>query len=370
LKNYKLSKKIKTCNNNCIFCFVKQLPKNLRSSLYVKDDDYMLSYMYGNFITLTNVTADDLNKIIKYRLEPLYISVHSMNENIRTIIFGNKKNMSGLDNLKILDRNGIKTNIQIVLCHGINDGNNLADTLFILLNDLKNMLSIGIVPVGITGFNNNYNLKPYKRKSALRIIDYVNNFKKDYKSVKDSDNIYLSDEFYILAGVDFPEYEYYGNFYQIENGIGKSTDFLKQVEDYLKYDHIPIPGKFNKNRKYILIVTSEYGEAIISNALKIILEKFNNIGEKIVSYIKILEIENKFFGGNIKITGLLSGKDIISKLSKEDMGIYEKILIPSSIFNEENLTIDNYARKDIEIISNKIKIISEKGTSFIKELTF
>jgi len=367
LKNYKLPKKIKTCKNDCIFCFIKQLPKNLRSSLYIKDDDYILSYTYGNFITLTNITKEDLNKIIKYRLEPLYISVHSLNEDIRAVIFGNRRNMSGLENLGILDRNGIKTNIQIVLCPGINDGEDLKDTLFTLINDFKNILSIGIVPVGITRFNNNNNLRPYTRKSALRIIKNINSFKKDYRSLKKTHNIYLSDEFYILAVVSFPEYGYYGDFYQIENGIGKSAGFLKQVEDYIKYNYNP--DKSYEGKKYILVITSEYGEVIINHTLNIILKKLSSIGEKIVSYIKILVVENKFFGGNIKITGLLGGKDIISNLSKEKTEIYEKILIPDSIFNEENLTIDNYARKDIEKISSNIKVISEEGLDFIKEVT-
>ena len=368
MKNYKLlSKKIKTCKNNCIFCFIKQLPENLRPSLYVKDDDYLLSFMYGNFITLTNVTEGDLNKIIKYRLEPLYVSVHSLNKDVRRVIFGSKKNISGPENLKVLDKNNIKTNIQIVLCPGINDGRDLTDTLFTLTNDFKSILSIGIVPVGITRFNSNCNLEPYTREGALKVINKVNDFKKDYKSLKKSANIYLSDEFYILAGVVFPEYKYYGDFYQIENGIGKSSVFLKQVDDYIEFNYIP--DKSNSNKRHILIVTSEYGKVIIGATLNIILKKINYTGEKIVSCVKVLEVENKFLGGNIKVTGLLSGEDIRSNLSEEDTETFKKILVPASIFNEENLTIDGFTRKDIEEISSRIKIISENGYSFISEIT-
>ncbi|MEA2016519.1 MAG: DUF512 domain-containing protein, partial [Actinomycetota bacterium] len=153
MNNYRITKNIKTCNNNCIFCFVKQLPRNLRSTLYVKDDDFLLSYMYGNFITLTNIGKKDLERIVRYRLEPLFVSVHSLDREVREVVFGNKKNMKGIENLKFLDKNGIKTNIQIVLCPGINDGNNMRNTLLNLITGYRNIMSIGIVPVGITKYN-------------------------------------------------------------------------------------------------------------------------------------------------------------------------------------------------------------------------
>ncbi len=322
--------------------------------------------MYGNFITLTNILNGDLNKIIKYRLEPLYISVHSLNENVRSKIFGNKKNINGVRNLKILDGNNIKSNVQIVLCPGINDGQDFTDTLTLLLKNFRNIISIGIVPVGITGFNKNDNLKSFTAKGALEIINTVNNFKKEYKKSKEADKIYLSDEFYILAGINFPRYKHYGNFYQIKNGIGKSAEFLRQVNIHLKYNNVP--ERLKKNEINILIVTSEYGKIAIGYALRNIVNNLKGTGKEIISNIKVLEIKNKFFSGNIKVTGLLTGRDIISGLNKEDMYRYEKVIIPDSIFNRDNFTIDNYSQKDIKNISCKIKIISEEGSSFIKEL--
>ncbi len=326
--------------------------------------------MYSNFITLTNVKKEDLDNIVKYRLEPLYISVHSVNENIREIIFGNKKTMCGLENLKFLDENGIKTNIQIVLCPDINDSGSLENTLFALIKNYKNILSIGIVPVGITKYNSNQNLEPYHKKGAIEVINDINNFKESYKSLKKTDIIYLSDEFYILAGISFPGYEYYKNFYQIENGIGKSIHFLKQIKDFLKNDYISsrILGGIKNYKREILLVTSEYGKIVIENALGIVLKKLGDRGKEIVSFLKILKVVNKFLGGNIKITGLLSGRDIISNLKKENMHMYGKILIPNSIFNEENLTIDNYKKQDFEKIDRNIKIIPEDGFSFIREI--
>ncbi len=332
----------------------------------MKDDDYLLSFMYGNFITLTNVTEKDLSKIIKYRLEPLYVSIHSLDKDIRKIIFNNKKNTSGPENLKILDRNNIKTNIQIVLCPGINDGKDLDITLLALISDFKNILSIGIVPVGVTKFNKNSKIRPYTGENALKIINKINDFKKKHRSLKKSVNIFLSDEFYILAGIDFPEYKYYGDFYQIENGIGKSTVFLKEIDEEIKFDQFA--DKSGSDKGPILVVTSEYGKKVIDRSLDNLAKKSKTAGKKIVSCVKVLEVENKFLGGNIKVTGLLSGQDIKSTLCEENTKKFGKILVPAGIFNEENLTIDDFNRKDIEEINGRIKIISEDGHSIIREI--
>jgi putative radical SAM enzyme (TIGR03279 family) len=364
LKDFKVLKEIKTCNNNCIFCFIRQLPKGLRPSLYIKDDDYALSYMYGNFVTLTNVYGDDLNKIIKYKLEPLNVSVHSMDSNIRSIIFDNKKSKKGTDNLKVLDRNGIDTNIQIVLCPGINDGKYLSDTLFLLLSEFDHIRSIGIVPVGLTKFNTDKRLKPCSSKFAQYTIGAVNQFKLKNKTLEAEEKIYLSDEFYILADTRLPAYSYYGDFCQIKNGIGKSTDFLKQVDDYIGYNNI----NHEILRKEVLVVTSEYGKIVLENALNLIGENLNKTGCGEVLHINVLEIKNNFFGGNVKVTGLLTGRDIISQLRKEGMESYEKIIIPDSIFNDDDITIDGYSKNDFIGVSSKIKIISEEGSIFIKEL--
>ena len=328
--------------------------------------------MHGNFVTLTNVNKEDLNKIIKYKLEPLYISVHSLNENIREILFGNKKNICGIENLEFLDKNEVKSNIQIVLCPGINDGKDLENTLFTLINDYKNILSIGIVPVGITKFNKECNLKSYDKKSAVKIINFIDSFKKYNKSLKKAGIIYLSDEFYIIGGIRFPEYNCYGGFYQIENGIGKSIFFLKQIKDFIVNYSTGCAVSVNAgdNTGHTLLLTSEYGEIIIKDALDIVFKKSGNNGKRIVSSIKIMKVTNKSLGGNIKITGLLGGGDIVSNLKRENLEIYSKILIPDCIFNKESFTIDNYTKQDIVKISKNIKIISEDGYSFIKEIFY
>jgi len=361
--------KIRICNNNCIFCFIKQLPKNLRPTLYIKDDDYLQSFVNGNFITLTNIREKDLNKIIKYNLYPLHISLHSFDIKVRNKIFQNKNSISGIKNLKILDNNGIKTNIQIVLCPGINDGKDLEKTLIKLNKNFNNIISIGMVPVGITKYNKCSELKPYNKISASEIINFTNNFNKKYNS----DNIFLSDEFYIIAEKKFPDYNYYKDFFQINNGVGKYIKFLNQIFKFfqVKKKKISINSIDNNNdpfKKCILIITSEYGKYVITETLKIIGKKEKDFNLPANSNLKVIGIKNNFFGGNIKVTGLLSGIDIISNLDKIKITKYSKIIIPDCIFNNDNLTIDNYRKHEIERISNRIKIIPEDGLSFVKEI--
>jgi len=361
--------KIRICNNNCIFCFIEQLPKNLRPTLYIKDDDYLQSFINGNFVTLTNIKKNDLNKIIKYKLYPLHISLHSFDIKIRNKIFQNKNSFSGIKNLKILDNNKIKTNIQIVLCPGINDGKDLENTLIKLTKHFNNIISIGIVPVGITKYNKCSELKPYNKISASEIINFTNNFNKKYNS----DNIFLSDEFYIIAEKKFPDCNYYKGFCQINNGIGKYTNFLNQIFKFFQVNKKKVSinlinNNNNPYKKCILIITSEYGKHLITETLKIIGKKVKDFNLLLNPNLKVISIKNDFFGGNIKVTGLLSGIDIISNLKKIKITKYTKIIIPDCIFNNDNLTIDNYRKNEIERISNRIKIIPEDGLSFVKEI--
>lgn len=359
--------KIKTCKNNCIFCFISQLPKGLRTTLYIKDDDYLESYRHGNFITLTNFNKRDLVKIIKYRIEPLHISLHSFNEKIRNKLFGNIFNIKAIDVLKELDKNKIKTNIQIVLCPGINDGTDIEKTLNCLISDFKNVLSIAIVPVGITKYNKSNDLIGFDKKRSIALINFINNLKIDRKSNKNCKKIFLSDEFYIMAGLDFPDYNSYGQFYQIQNGVGKSADFLKQA--YKWFEKSKVGKNYLKNNGSILVITSEYGEIILKKLLKLIKDKIKSLEKRYnVNNVKILAVKNNFLGGNVKVTGLLTGKDIIQSLKNENLEKFNKILIPESIFNSDGNTLDNITKDAIKSFNRKIKIIKENGLIFTKEI--
>lgn len=379
--------KLRKCKNNCIFCFINQLPKGLRKTLYVKDDDYIESYTNGNFITLTNLEIKDIQKIIKFKIEPLYISIHSFDKKIREILFNFKNsenNEKSLKFFKILDDNRIRTNIQIVLCPGINDGIDLKNTLDILIKNYKNILSIGIVPVGITKFNKSNLLVPYDKVRSLELIKFIENFKKENKKNKNIKKIFLSDEFYILAGKSFPLYSSYGKFLQIQNGIGKVANFLNEVESELKKINISkelekinkidlTVGKCKNFKKY-LIITSEYGFHPIKLAIDKVIKLFNQFNISFLNNInfekniEILPVKNNFFGGNVKVTALLTAVDIVNTLKKTKLNLYDKIFIPSCILNYDTLTLDGYKKDFFIKLSSNIKIIPEDGHSFVNNV--
>jgi len=343
--------RIKRCNNRCIFCFVEQLPPNLRKSLYIKDDDFLLSFMYGNYITLTNLGKKDTERIIKSRLEPLYVSVHSLDSEIRKRIFQTDNHTRGLGNLKKLDDNGISMHAQIVLCPQINDGKNLVDTLYRLTNEYRSIKSVGIVPVGITRYNKNRMLKAVDKKNAQNTIDMVYEFNKKFKTL---DRIFLSDEFYIIAGRSFPAYKSYYMFPQIENGIGKSRNFIAEFKGTAGKNILP-------DTRGVLAVTSEYGQYVFE-VLKSEFQKFS-------LRFKVLAVKNNFLGGNVKVAGLLSGTDIIDRLKNVNLNGFRKILIPDSIFNYQGLTIDGHKKEDIVgKIDGKLIFTGEQAKNLIGEL--
>ncbi len=330
----------------------------MRKSLYVKDDDFLQSYMYGNFITLTNISSRDFGKIIKFKVQPLNVSLHSFDPEIRNIIFGNKTNIKGLKNLIELDKNRIKTNIQIVLCPGINDGKDLENTLNILISNFRAVQSVGIVPVGITKFCKSSLLKPFTKSGAAGIIRFIEKFKGYNANNKNAVKIYLSDEFYLIADKQLPPLQYYGKLYQIKNGIGKSADFLGQFSKAFSKIMNRKPDN-SLYRKKLLVITSEYGKDIIWRAIKIS-GNFLNIEDSKIAGISV--VKNNFLGPNVKVTGLLSGSDIIKQLSSINMKSYDRILIPECIFNPEGLTIDSLDRESIlKNSSGKIFIIPEDG---------
>jgi len=381
---------MKKCRNNCIFCFIEQLPINLRDTLYIKDDDYLESFKYGNFITLTNLSSRDIENILKYSLSPLYVSFHSESPNIREILYGNKNTGKAADILKIFNDNNINVHIQIVLCPKINDGENLIRNLDFLNNNFKNILSVGIVPVGITSYNKNPLLLRFDKNSSKELIETVNNYNQKNKYKK---NVFLSDEFYIMAGTSFPEYKAYGDFVQIENGIGLSRNFVSESESFLKVISKNIKVKESEMNGTAFEASTKYNIKTIENRSKNILiltseyfyETMNTQVEKIKRYIleetlnlnlnlKVNYIKNYFFGGNVKVFGLLTHHDflrwhdhLIAEI-KQEFCEYDKIVMPNIIFNNDGLTLDNKIEKDFLDIYRNIKFIDPDGKSFLKEI--
>jgi len=338
------------------------MPPGLRSSLYIKDDDYIQSFLFGNFITLTNIDRDDIKSMISHMMQPLYISIHSMDPAVRKKIFGIDDSMKSLEYLGILDNAGIQTHIQIVLMPGINDGKDLKHTIETLIFRHKNIQSIGIVPVGMTRYNKNTELRAVNKKDAEKAIYLLGSMSCKYGEQL-SGKVFLSDEFYLLSGTEMPSYESYGNFSQINNGIGKSSDLLYEVKVYSgqKRSYKPVP----RAGKSILIITSEYGRIIMEQALEIIYaSKKDDLLYNDTSF-EIITVKNFFFGGNVKVTGLLTGADILNNIDSRTIRPYSSVIIPGSIFNDDGLTLDGYTRDDFLSMGENIWITGEDGKSLV-----
>lgn len=323
--------KIKACANHCIFCFVDQQPEGLRESLYVKDDDYRLSYLQGTYITMTNLTKKDKERISDMYLGPLYVSIHTTNPQLRAKMLNNKRAANIIDDLKWLQEVQIPIHGQIVLCPGYNDGEELERTL----NDLSNfediLLSLAVVPVGVTKYRKNY-LKRVDKECAIDVVNRLDNFNKKLKR-----NVACaSDEFFLLAEKEIPPRKYYGEFGQIEDGVGS----LRLLLDDFDKNKKKLPKKLNKPFT-LHILTSLAGKY----AFEKINEEFNKI-ENLTSVL--LPIKGKFFGENITVAGLITGSDIIDSLLPMKNEI-STLSIPSVMLKENTKTfLDGKTVEDVE----------------------
>ena len=319
------------CVNNCIFCFVDQMPKGLRDSLYVKDDDFIYSFFYGNFITLTNLTKKNINKIITQNISPLYVSVHTTNPILHKNLLRYNHSFNILEALKKLQDHNIEIHAQIVVIPDYNDKSELFKTLTDLV-EMENVTTIGIVPIGITKYRDNLaNLRKLTQNEARELITHTEYM----KSMRGMDHIYCADEIFILAELPFPEDSYYGNYDQIENGIGLAR---KTLENW-KYSKRKLVNMIKNHSGNPVFITSISGIHAINPILKDIQKSIPE--KKIIVNI----IKNKLFGEEVTVTGLLSWADIKSGLFLKDD---EYLILPSSIFNQENFTIDNFHLDDIK----------------------
>ena len=321
--------KLKRCRNNCVFCFLDQLPKGLRSSLYVRDDDFRLSFLYGNFITLTNLEEDDVKRIISQKLSPLYVSLHSTNQEVRKKLLRPAKSKDrALFYLDTLLKSGIEVHLQIVICPGINDGKDLEITLRVLESDFPLVKSVGIIPVGLTKHRANlFPLQPIRREECHKLIRQLEKLQKNYRRNRGTSWIFLADEFYLQAGIALPSFEHYEDFSQLENGIGITRMFVQSVEDNLKL----APNLFDPDDTFI-VVTGKLAAPILK-------ETFHQIQIKMGGVFKVQAIINSFFGDDTTIAGLITAKDIIDFTKKNSMS--GTMLIPEVMLNSEDRFLDD-----------------------------
>ena len=329
--------KIKPCLNHCIFCFVDQQPKGLRESLYVKDDDYRLSYLQGTYITLTNLTEKDKDRIKRMHLGPFYVSVHTTNPELRVNMLRNPNAGKALDNLKWFRKNDIPIHAQIVLCPGLNDGRELERTLSDLAELKNTVLSVAIVPVGITQFRHE-NLKQVDKQCALETIEIASKYKR----------VCCSDEFFLLAEKEIPPAKYYGNFVQLEDGVGA----IRMLLDDFKSQKLP--DKIDKPLK-VLFATSYAAK----DALNTISSKLNKIKNLITT---VLPVKSEYWGKDITVAGLITTDDLIRTLQNQEGDL---VVIPSVMlrpYSEDFLDgknldyVKSIVNKEFLVIQNNYSI--------------
>jgi putative radical SAM enzyme (TIGR03279 family) len=343
--------KMKSCGNNCVFCFVYQNPDGMRKAVYFKDEDYRFSFLYGHYVTLTTVNSEELQRIVKQQFSPLYISVHSTEEKTRKLLLGIKKDDHLLEKIDFLVKGGIELHTQIVLCPGINDGIIFDQTVEDLKQFYPGVKSIAVVPVGLTKHRNNlFELRLHTKDELLDMIDHTNNIRKKLFKQLGTSFIYLADEFFIKAGIPFPQTEYYENFYQIENGVGEFRTLIDQMENNLS----SLPGEII----FPVHITWVTGTLAAQSLEKFIISKLKIIQNLTIDIIAII---NKFYGENITISGLLTGQDIFERLNKIKLG--DIIFLPPKVLNAEGMFLDNWTVARLEEkLSTKIHIYKEDIT--------
>ncbi len=333
--------RIKPCTNKCIFCFVDQQPEGLRKSLYIKDDDYRLSYLQGTYITLTNLTEKDKKRIETMHLGPLYVSVHTTNPELRAKMLNNPKAANIIEDLKWLKKADIPIHTQIVLCPEYNDKDELERTLNDFSKFKSIIQSIAIVPVGLTKFHKN-NLKPLTKENALHVIKQVENFNKKMKK----QIAMASDEFFIKADYEIPPRKYYGNFSQIEDGVGALRLLLDDFEKTKK----KLPKKI-QNKKEICFAVTDSSKKVMEKIIDE-LNKIENLN------CQMIVLKNNFFGPNVTVAGLITGNDLINQLKNKDI---KELVIPSIMLRPYTQDfLDGITISDVQKELNaKINVIND-----------
>lgn len=346
-----------SCRNKCVFCFIDQLPKGMRSSLYFKDDDSRLSFLFGNYITLTNISDRDVERIIKMHISPVNISVHTTNPELRVKMMGNR--FAG-DSLKILYRlaeAGVKINSQLVLCPGLNDGKELERSLSDLGALYPSVQSIAVVPVGLTKFREDlYPLKSYDASSAEETIRIVERYAENFEAKYGAKICYAADEFYLKANRPIPPASFYGDFDQLENGVGLLAN-LKQEFEFALEDFSGM-----SEERSVTLITGTAAHPFLDELLDELRIKCHNLT------CNVVPIRNDFFGHTINVAGLVTGGDIIRQLKGKQLG--SELIMPNVMLRHEtNVFLDDVTVEDVERELNvKVTVIPNDGYELLNAI--
>ncbi len=319
-----------SCKNKCIFCFIDQMPKGMRESLYFKDDDSRLSFLFGNYVTLTNLTDRDIDRIIEMHISPVNVSVHTMNPELRVQMMKNPNSGTSLRYLNRLAQAGIKLNTQLVLCPGINDGKELEFSLSELGKLYPAVQSIACVPVGLTKHREGLcPLEAYNKETASAVIDTVDDFNAHFKYFKGEAIAFAADEFYLCAGREIPSADYYGDYPQLENGVGMWRLMEDEFASALETSEFEL-----ENKRNITAVTGSAAYPLIKKLANSAEKKYNNLK------INVVRINNTFFGESVTVAGLLTGQDILAQL--EGISLGDELIVPDSALRDgEEVFLDD-----------------------------
>ncbi len=346
---------LKKCHNNCIFCFVDQMPPGIRRTLQLKDDDYRFSFLKGSYITLTNLNQQEISRIKRLHLSPLNISVHTTNSQLRKEMLKNNHAGEILGQIKELIEAGIELNTQIVLCPEINDGNELEKTIKDLAEFAPMIKSLAVVPVGLTKYRSDNQLRSFTSQEAKEVIDLVSSWQEKFRQELAIDFVYLADEFYLLAGEEIPSSKRYDDFLQYENGVGMVRCFWDGFEE-IKSE---LPEKIN-NTVNASIITSDLGKKVLTP----VVNELNRIDNLAVELIKI---ENEFFGSDVTVTGLLTAQDILQQLEETDKN--KLIILPEIVLNDDNLFLDDISWQEFRgSLSNKVIRVENNPSDLVENI--
>ncbi len=347
----------RSCRNKCIFCFIDQLPKGMRSTLYFKDDDSRLSFLQGNYLTLTNMSEHDIDRIIQYKLSPINISFQTMNPELRCKMLHNRFAGEIFDKVKRLKDAGIIMNGQIVLCRGVNDGAELERSIRELTAYMPQLESVSVVPVGLTRYRDGlYPLEPFTKEDACEVLDLIHGWQEKLYKEWGNHFIHAGDEWYILAERPIPEEKTYDGYLQLENGVGMVRLLEEEVAQTLA-------GMTGDDRKiHRTIATGELAAPFLRKHVESVRKKYPNVD------IQVLAIKNEFFGGKITVAGLITGTDLVSQLKGKDLG--DRLLLTNHMLKSgEPVFLDDVTVDDVQnALQIKVSIVESSGADFVSSL--
>ena len=348
----------RSCHNKCIFCFIDQMPPGMRETLYFKDDDSRLSFLQGNYVTLTNMSEHDIDRIICYHLGPINISFQAMNPELRCRMLHNRFAGEALKKVDRLYENGIEMNGQIVLCKGVNDGEELRYSIESLEKYMPVLQSVSIVPVGLTKFRDGlYPLEPFNKEDAGKVLDMIEHYQRIFYKKYGIHGIHAGDEWYLLAERELPEEERYDGYIQYENGVGMLRSLIDEVKEELE-----LRKPDEEISHTVSLATGRLAAPVLKELAAEVREKYPNVKAE------IYPITNDFFGERITVAGLLTFQDLKKQLLGKNLG--ERLLLPCTIVkSDEDLFLDDYRVSDLETaLQTPVNIVKSSGRAFVEAL--